>query len=102
MIALRRASTAMALAWALAWSLAWPPASFATEPAKPATTIQKMFDDGVASATAGRHSDAIEHFRGALDALRAEGRIASPDAGLIGARLAPSLEGAAHPHPEGA
>ena len=93
MTALRRASAAMALAWALAW----PSASFATEPAKPATTIQKMFDDGVASATAGRHSDAIEHFRGALDALRAEGRIASPDAGLIGARLAPSLEAVDHP-----
>ena len=88
----RRASAGMFLAMAL---VATP--APAMEPAKPAPTIQKMFEDGAASAKAGRHADAIEHYRNAIDHLRAQGRIASADAGLIGSRLALSLEAVGHP-----
>lgn len=67
------------------------------DPAPANAQVQALYDEGVAAARAGDHRRAAKAFSGALKALEAQGRGVSADAGLIAARIAPSLEALAHP-----
>lgn len=58
--------------------------------------VQALFDKGATAAQAGRHAEAAASLHQALDALRAQGRIGSVDAGLVASRLAVSLEAIGH------
>ena len=89
--------SARAALLALAVALAVPSPSRTLEaPAPDAAQVQTLFDKGVAAAGAGRHDEAIKALYAALEALRAQGRIDGPDAGLVASRLARSLEATGH------
>ena len=61
--------------------------------AQPAASAdpQALYDRGVAAAAAGRHADAVDILYQGLEALRAAGRGATPDAGLFAGEIAGEL-----------